>query len=75
MGGWRAFGMGEATVTTQTYKEGTLVIDMYDAKTKRLIWRGAVEGTLSDRAGKNEENLNKAVAKMFKDFPPGSTKR
>src|SRR5579864_3594844 len=35
---WRGFGgMGEATTTEQDYKEGTLVIDMYDANTKQLI--------------------------------------
>jgi hypothetical protein len=67
--------MGEATVSEQDFKEGTLVVNMYDAKTKRILWHGAVEGTLSDKADKNEKNLNKAVAKMFKDFPPGSTKR
>jgi len=30
---------------------------------------------LSDKAEKNEKNLDKGVAKMFKDFPPGSGKR
>ena len=34
---WRGFGrMGEATTIEQGYKEGTLVVDMYDAKTKQL---------------------------------------
>ncbi|HEY4051177.1 MAG TPA: DUF4136 domain-containing protein [Acidobacteriaceae bacterium] len=72
--GWRGGGgFGDATITEQDYEEGTLVIDMYDAKTKQLLWRGSAEGTLSDKAGKNEQKLEKAVAKMFKDFPPGST--
>jgi Domain of unknown function (DUF4136) len=72
---WRGFGgMGEATTTEQDYKEGTLVVDMYDAKTKRLIWRGSAEDTLSDKAAKNEKNLDKGVAKMFKKFPPESAK-
>jgi len=72
---WRGFGgMGESTTTEQDYKEGTLVVDLYDAKTKQLVWRGSVEDTVSDKAEKNEKNLDKAVAKMFKDFPPGSAK-
>jgi hypothetical protein len=74
MGGgwrWRGFGgMGEATTTEQDYKEGTLLIDMYDAKSKQLIWRGSAEDTLSNNAEKNEKNLNKGVEKMFKKFPP-----
>jgi hypothetical protein len=78
MGGgwrWRGFGgFGEATTTEEDYKEGTLVIDMYDAKTKQLIWRGSAEDMLSDKAEKNEKNLDKGVAKMFKEFPPRSTK-
>jgi hypothetical protein len=78
MGGgwrWRGFGgMGEATTTEQDYKEGTLVVDMYDASSKQLIWRGSTEDTLSDKEAKNEKNLDKGVAKMFKGFPPGSAR-
>jgi hypothetical protein len=78
MGGgwrWRGFGgMGEATTTEQDYKEGTLVVDMYDGKTKQLIWRGRSENTVSNNAEKNEKNLDKGVAKMFKKFPPQSVK-
>jgi Domain of unknown function (DUF4136) len=75
--GWRRFGgggFGDATTTEQDYKEGTLVIDLYDAKTKQLIWRGSAEDTLSDNAGKNEKNLDKGVVKMFKAFPQDSAK-
>jgi len=74
--GWRRFGggIGDSTTTEQDYKVGTLVIDLYDAKTKQLIWRGSAQDTLSDKATQNEKNLNKGVAKMFKAFPPGSAK-
>jgi hypothetical protein len=51
-----------------------LVIDLYDGKTKQLIWRGSTESVLSDKVEKNEKNLDKGVAKMFKNFPPGSGK-
>jgi hypothetical protein len=73
---WRGFGgSGESTTTEQDYQEGTLVIDLYDGTTKQLIWRGSTESVLSDKADKNEKNLDKGVAKMFKDFPPGLGKR
>ena len=75
--GWRRFGgggFGDATTTEQDYKVGTLVIDLYDANTKQLIWRGSAQDTLSDQASKNEKKLDKGVAKMFKAFPPGSAK-
>ena len=79
MGGgwrWRGFGggMGESTTTEQDYKEGTLLVDIYDAKTKQLIWRGSAEDSLSNKAEKNEKNLDKGVAKMFKKFPPQAVK-
>jgi hypothetical protein len=73
--GWRGFGgggfggFGESDTTEQDYKDGTLVIDMFDAKTKQLIWRGSAEEMLSNKAEKNEKNLEKGVAKMFKGFP------
>jgi hypothetical protein len=75
--GWRRFGgggFGDATTTEQDYKVGTLVIDMYDAKTKQLIWRGSAQDTVSDKATQNEKNLDQGVAKMFKKFPPDSAK-
>lgn len=49
---------------------GTLILDMYDAQTKQLLWRGTSEDTLSDKPQKNENKLDKAVEKMFKNFPP-----
>jgi hypothetical protein len=76
--GWRRFGgggFGEATTTTETYKVGTLVIDLFDTKTKQLIWRGASSDTLSNISDKNIKNLDKGVEKMFKNFPPGSSKK
>jgi hypothetical protein len=75
--GWRGFGgggFGEATTTTDTYKVGTLVVDLFDTKTKTLLWRGSSSDTLSNNSNKNIKNLDKGVEKMFKKFPPGSSK-
>jgi len=76
--GWRRFGgggIGEATTTTETYKVGTLVIDLFDAKAKKLLWRGSSSDTLSNNSDKNIKNLDKGVEKMFKQFPPSTEKR
>ena len=76
--GWRRFGgggYGEATTTTETYKVGTVVVDLFDAKTKQLIWRGSESDTLSNNSEKNIKNLDKGVDKMFKKFPPGSSNK
>jgi hypothetical protein len=73
---WRGFGgMGEATTTTETYKVGTLIVDLFDAKTKELVWRGSSSDTLSNNSNNNIKNMDKDVEKMFKNFPPGSSKK
>jgi hypothetical protein len=72
-GGWRwGGGFGDATTTVDTYKVGTLIVDLFDAKTKKLIWRGSASDTLSSKSDKNIENLDKGVQKMFDHFPPES---
>jgi hypothetical protein len=72
---WRGFGgFGDATTTVETYKVGTLVIDLFDARTEKLIWRSSSSDTLSDNADKNTKNLDKGVSKMFQHFPPASSK-
>jgi hypothetical protein len=76
--GWRRFGgggFGEATTTTETYKVGTVVVDLFDTKTKQLIWRGSESDTLSNNSDKNIKNLDKGVEKMFKKFPPRSSNK
>jgi hypothetical protein len=76
--GWRRFGgggFGEATTTTDTYKVGTVVVDLFDTKTKQLIWRGSSSDTLSNNSDKNIKNLANGVNKMFKHFPPDSSKK
>src|ERR1700732_5029124 len=68
-------GFGDATTTVETYKVGTLVVDLFDANTEKLIWRSSSSDTLSDNADKNTKNLDKGVNKMFQHFPPApSTK-
>ena len=67
-GGWR-MGGGMATVTPETTNIGTLVVDIYDANGQKMIWRGIAQDALSNKGEKNEKKLNKAMEKMFKQFP------
>ena len=78
MGGYRYRGFGgtgTATTTESEYTVGTLVVDIFDAKGENLLWRGAAQDELSDKPDKNIKKLAKASDKLFKDFPPGSTKK
>jgi hypothetical protein len=70
-GGW-GWGGGMATTTVNTVKVGSGVVDIFDAKTKKLVFRGTAQDELSDKPEKNEKKIEKATEKMFKDFPPGS---
>jgi len=73
-GGRRFGGVGDATTTVAKYKVGTLVVDMFDAGSKNLIWRASASDTLSGNPEKNTKNLNKGVQKMFSHFPPSVSK-
>jgi uncharacterized protein DUF4136 len=76
-GGWRRWGgygggFGGATTYVQDYKVGTLVVDIFDAKTKEAIWHGHASDALSNNASSNAKATQQAVDKMFSSFPPGS---
>ena len=65
-----AGGFGQARTTVEHYQEGTLVVNLFDANTKTLIWRGSASGTLSGKSAKDIKNVDKTVQKMFAHFPP-----
>jgi Domain of unknown function (DUF4136) len=69
-GGRLMGGMGSAT--SSTISNGTLAVDFYDPTSKQLIWRGSAAQTLnpSGNQQKDMQKLNKAVAKLLKNFPP-----
>lgn len=71
-GGWRwhGFGDGLATTTVEDTPVGTLMVDIFDTATHKLIWRGVASDTLSGKPEKDEKKMDKAVAEMFKNFPP-----
>jgi Domain of unknown function (DUF4136) len=68
-GGW-GWGPGMATTTVNTVRVGTMLVDVFDAKTKKLVFRGKASDDISDKPEKNAKKIDKAVQKMFKNFPP-----
>jgi Domain of unknown function (DUF4136) len=67
---WRGGGMGISTTTTEVTKVGNLVVDVFDAHTHNLLWRGQDSQDLSSNADKNIQKLQKDINSMFKHFPP-----
>ncbi|HTY83767.1 MAG TPA: DUF4136 domain-containing protein [Silvibacterium sp.] len=67
--GMRGIGGGMGGISPQQNVEGTLVVSLYDLKAKELIWRGIAEDTLGNNGNKNQQIVEKAVTKMFKQWP------
>jgi len=59
------------TTLVDQFEEGTLVVGVGDAKSRRLLWRGSAEAEigLDDSANRRENRIDKAVSKMFRGFP------
>ena len=66
-------GMGTSTTQVRTYTVGTLIVDIWDAKAKELVWRGIASDTLSEDPQKNQKIAAKALAKMFERYPPAGS--
>jgi len=65
----RGIGGGMGGITPEQNVEGTLVVSLYSAKDKALVWRGIGQNTLSNNGGKNQQMVQKAVTKMFQQAP------
>jgi hypothetical protein len=72
MGGGIRWGGGMATATQSKINVGTLVLDLYDPAKKELVWTGNATKTIdpSSNQEKNQKNLDKAMEKLLKNYPP-----
>ena len=69
-GGWGGWGGGPAVTRVEQIPVGTLVVDLYDSRTHKLVFRGVSTSDVSTHADKNTRRLNISIDKMFKKFPP-----
>jgi Domain of unknown function (DUF4136) len=67
--GMRGIGGGMGGITPQQNIEATMVVSLYNPKTQELVWRGIGQDTLNNNGNKNQEIVQKAVQKMFKQWP------
>lgn len=67
--GWGYYGPPEAVTRTVTFHEGTLILDIHDAKTNKLVWRGTVSKDVNVNKPLNEVILQQAVDKLLKKLP------
>ncbi len=72
--GWNPYLWGgNSYVSSST--QGTLYIDLIDAKKKELIWEGEGIGILTENRREKEKQINEFVAKILTQFPPTETKK
>ncbi len=69
-GGWR----GGPTYIARPYTEGTIIIDVVDARTKALLWRGRGRSATSDDPMEFQKSIRHAVLAIVKKFPAGANR-
>jgi hypothetical protein len=62
---------GKSGAAIPALSKGMLVVDVYDASSKKIVWRGVATGTGSDGPTRNADRIEKALADLFKQLPVG----
>jgi hypothetical protein len=72
-GGYYPFGLGTGNVyfSNYSYLQGALVVDVFEAKEKHLIWQGVASGMVNDAVPERDtySRAPRIVGKMFQRFP------
>lgn len=68
--GWGGAGWGGSNVSTRT--EGSLYIDLIDARNKQLVWQGRGVGSLNNirNIDKKEKRIKEFVNEILQAYPP-----
>jgi hypothetical protein len=76
-GGYRPYAWGggnmSTTVNVQNYTAGSLIIEVANASTKKLLWEGIGNQDIDQPSSNPEQAINTAVQKIMASFPPGAT--
>jgi hypothetical protein len=68
--GWNPYLWGGRNTYATSSTEGTLYIDLIDARKNELIWQGEGVGYLTENRREKEKRINEFVAKILEQFPP-----
>lgn len=66
--GWGG-GYSTTTYTESDYLKGTLVVDVFDGKSKDLVWQGVGTKTIEENPEKRAKNIPKGAETIMKSFP------
>ena len=75
-GGYAFRGSRSGVARTEQILTGTLVVDMVDARTSTIVWRGIAtkEIDVNDKPEKRDRNITRAAERLFKNYPPDQTR-
>ena len=72
--GWGPYRLrgGTAVARTEQILTGTLVVDVVDARSGNIVWRGTASKEVDADAdpAKRDRNIRRAVERLFKNYPP-----
>jgi hypothetical protein len=65
---------GDRRITSSTVETGNLIVEIVDPAAGHLVWRGSASKTLDikEDPDRNYRTLQKVMAKLFQNWPPGS---
>ncbi|MCF8349496.1 MAG: DUF4136 domain-containing protein [Bacteroidales bacterium] len=66
--GWGP-GFSTTTITSRDYVQGSLLIDIFELKTKKLIWQGIGTGEVDEDPATRDRNLPKSISHIFRRYP------
>ena len=68
--GWNPYFWGGRSTSVSSSTEGTLYIDLIDAKKKELVWQGEGSGYLPKNTEKKDARIMEFVSKILEQYPP-----
>ena len=74
-GGGMSMQQSHTVINETNYIEGTLMIELFDPKDKKLIWQAIGTKTVSEDPKKREKGIPKKVAAIMKVYPVNPIKK
>jgi hypothetical protein len=73
--GWGPIGLGAdrfGSARVQPVLVGTLVVDIFDTRTKAVVWRSLASSDIrpTDKPESRDRKITRATEKMFRSYPP-----
>lgn len=70
--GQRNYSWKSEEVEVGRYREGTVSVHLVDAFKNKMVWKGAIQGVVPGTAAHAQKNTQKAIHKLFEQFPKGT---